>query len=61
MKAGLYIHLEEFDKVTAKLNPENDLILGFGSDLRVFIQSNHPQYARLCRQFGLYEDPQEVA
>ncbi len=52
MKAGLYIHLEEFDKVTAKLNPENDLILGFGSDLRVFIQSNHPQYARLCRQFG---------
>ncbi len=61
MKAGVYIHLEEFDEVSAKLNPDRDLILGFGGDVRVFIPPDHEAYAELRKQFGLYEDPREVA
>jgi len=56
MKAGVYIHLEEFDEVSARFNPDGDLILCFGGDVRVFIQPLHKHYPELCKQFGLYED-----
>ena len=55
MRSSQFIHLEEFDAIEAYMNSRGDLVLHFGKDVSVFIESTHKSFTSLCGHFGLLE------